>query len=124
MHYIYLIVAFCLNAIANIVLKVSATSEQKVSIDVFSGGALLNLVKEKYLFIIGILLFALNVVFYYASLRTIPLSIGYPIMVTMSVVIINSYAYFFLRESITALQIVGYVAIVIGISMVFLGSKI
>ncbi len=124
MHYIYLTIAFCLNATANIILKISANSFQgKPFFTAVSRETLLSFIKERSLFIFGIFLFALNVFFYYASLRTVQVSVAYPVMVAMSVLIINGYAIFFLNESIRAIQVAGYVAIIIGVMCVFFGAK-
>lgn len=124
MAYIYLAVAFCLNATANIILKISANSFQgEYFFATVSKETFLSFLKERSLFILGIFLFALNVLFYYASLRTVQVSIAYPVMVAMSVLIINGYAIFFLNESIRTIQVAGYIAIIIGVMCVFFGAK-
>ncbi len=125
MAYIYLIIAFCLNASANIILKIDAgrVHETRFLPEEFSLRGILNFLLDKGLFLLGIFLFALNLCFYYVSLRSMPLSLAYPIMVAMSVLIINSYANFFLGESISFVQVIGYCAIIAGVTAVFLGYR-
>jgi multidrug transporter EmrE-like cation transporter len=117
MSFIYLITAFSFNAIANILLKVQARAGLK-----FEGFNLVTL-KNNWLFLLGLFLFATNVIFYFLALRNIPISVAYPVMMVMSFLIINGYAYFFLSEKITPGQIVGYLFVIIGIIMIFSFAK-
>jgi len=113
MFYIYLIIAFVLNASGNIFLKLG--SQQGFSISSFSPIVLLT---SNWQFIIGCLLFVLNVPFYFLALKNIPLSTAYPVMVGMSFLIVNTTAFFLFKESVNMLQIVGYVCMVVGIILV------
>ena len=113
MFYIYLIIAFVLNASGNIFLKLG--SQQGFSIPSFSPIVLLT---SNWQFIIGCLLFVLNVPFYFLALKNIPLSTAYPVMVGMSFLIVNTTAFFLFKESVNMLQIVGYVCMVVGIILV------
>jgi len=113
MPYLYLTIAFVLNAAANIILKIS--SRHGFLLQGLKG---LEVIAKNSLFIGGILLFGINAIFYYLALRSVPLSTAYPVMVVMSFLIINSYAYLGLGEKINLLQIIGYVLIVIGLVFV------
>lgn len=117
--FIYLIIAFSLNSIANILLKLKARQGGFELADL----NLLGLISHNFLFLAGIFLFAVNVVFYFLALRAIPLSTAYPVMTVMSFLIINSYAYFFIGEEIGMMQIVGYLFIIMGIIFIFYFSK-
>jgi small multidrug resistance pump len=113
MPYLFLTVAFLLNATANILLKLGAKkglSYQGVSLDTLSSNSF---------FVVGLLCFGLNVIFYFLALKSIPISIGYPIMVGMSLLIINAFALSSLHESITTMQLVGYVLLITGMTCVF-----
>ena len=112
-----MIIAFVLNSIANIMLKIGANSGIQFS------GFNWNSVSANRFFIFGILLFAVNVIFYFLALRNLSLSLAYPIMVGMSFLIINSYAYYFLDDKINLMQILGYLMIVAGIIIVFYFAK-
>ena len=112
MAYLYLTLAFTLNSIANILLKLGATRGLLLS------GDILALVKGNWQFLLGLTIFATNVIFYFLALRALPLSIAYPVMVAMSFLIVNSYALIALRESVTVGQYIGYMLIVIGLTLV------
>lgn len=114
MHLVFLVIAFTLNAIANIFLKVGAQSS-----GAFKGLSITELIARNYLFFIGISLFVLNVVFYFLALKKLPISIAYPVMTIMSFIIINAYAYYQLSEKINVFQLVGYAFIVFGLLFVF-----
>lgn len=110
---VYLILAFVLNGIANICLKVSAF--QGLDFSSFNPWFILS---KNILFFVGLILFASNVIFYFLALRNMPISIAYPIMVAMSFLIINLYALMVIGESINIGQIVGYVLLIAGVSIV------
>jgi len=113
MNLIFLAIAFTLNATANVLLKIGASSGFHMD------GSILQVLRDNYVPILGLILFALNVVFYFLALRSIPLSIAYPIMTIMSFLIINGVAYFYLNENINAGQLVGYGFLVIGLFCIF-----
>ncbi len=117
MTYLYLACAFTLNALANILLKVGARS----GLDISSYHPI-YFVGANWQLLLGGLLFALNAFFYFLALRTLPISVAYPVMVVMSFVLINAYALTVLGESITPLQVVGYMAIVLGLFLVVVNA--
>ncbi|MBU2103724.1 hypothetical protein KKD81_02870 [Patescibacteria group bacterium] len=110
--YIALAAAFVLNAIANILLKIG--SERGILLQ----GPVGTLLAHNWAFLVGVGLFAANVLFYFLALRSLPLSTAYPVMVAMSFIIINSYAFLVFREPLTVLQAFGYVCIVVGLALV------
>lgn len=110
--YLYLAFAFTLNSVANILLKLGA--ERGLSLS----GGLPAIAQANWQALLGLVIFALNIVFYFLALRALPLSVAYPVMVAMSFLIVNSYALFALRESVTTGQYVGYALIVIGLTLV------
>ncbi|HUO56406.1 MAG TPA: hypothetical protein VMU27_03165 [Candidatus Paceibacterota bacterium] len=112
MAYLYLTLAFTFNAVANILLK--AGSSRGITLD----GPLLSLIALNWQAILGCALFAVNILFYFLALRSLPLSVAYPIMVGMSFIIVNSYAFLELREGIGAMQLVGYALLIMGLSLV------
>lgn len=118
MPYLFLACAFALNAAGNILLKLGA--EKGVSLSSYSP---VSLVANNWALVLGCVLFAANVVFYVLALRALPLSVGYPIMVVMSFLIVNGYAFFALHESITLLQVLGYLCIVGGLTLVVANAQ-
>jgi len=110
--YFYLILAFTLNSTANILLKLGANRGLSLS------GNLLALIQANWQFLLGLAIFATNVIFYFLALRALPLSVAYPVMVVMGFLIVNSYALLMLHEPITTGQFIGYFLIVIGLTLV------
>jgi len=117
MAYLYLASALLLNAIANILLKVGASRQMSTE------GSLFAILASYWPVGLGIVLFALNVVLYFLALRSLPISLAYPVMVVGGFLLINSYAVFFLKEEISTTQIVGYLCIVAGVLLVVSATK-
>ena len=112
MSYLYLAIAFSLNAGANILLKLAATSG-------FSFGSLLagQWNKGHLLALIAAILFAGNLGAYLIALENVPLSVGYPIMIGMTFVITTAAA-IYLGESITPIRALGLALVMLGIVVV------
>ena len=117
MAYLYLASALLLNAIANILLKVGAGRS------ITTEGSLFTLIVSYWPVLLGIILFALNVVLYFLALRNLPISLAYPVMVVGGFLIINTYAVVYLKEEIVSIQILGYLCIVAGILLVVSSAK-
>lgn len=117
MPFIYLIAAFILNAIATILFKVEAGRGIDLS------GGLYAILSHNYLIILGFVLFAMNAIFYILALRTLPLAIAYPIMTVMSLIIVTAASVILFSEHINAVQIVGYMLLVIAIILIFYFGK-
>ncbi len=113
MTYVFLALAFTLNAVANILFKLG--SERGFDLGSY---APLTLLSNNWQFLLGLALFALNVVFYFLALRALPLSVAYPIMVAMSFLIINGFAFVGLHEPISLLQVVGYLGIILSLMLI------
>ena len=113
MNYFFLFLVFTFNSAANILLKL----QSRVGVQ-YHGINWMTL-RSNIFFLSGLLLFATNVIFYLLALRSVPISIAYPITTAMSLLIVNGYAYLFLSEKITAGQVVGYLFVVAGIIMIF-----
>lgn len=112
MAYFYLVLAFTLNSVANILLKLGA--ERGLSLS----GGLFTIIETNWQLLLGLTIFASNVIFYFLALRALPLSVAYPVMVVMGFLIVNSYALLVLHEPIMTGQYIGYVLIVIGLTLV------
>ena len=106
--------AIICNASANIFMKVGMKR-------VGEGGTLVQTVSGAVVqpFVwVGVVSFALALVFYSVVLSRINLSIAYPLMVSLGLIIVIGASYFFLAESIKAAQIVGFVLIIAGVWLV------
>lgn len=114
--YLFLGLALTLNAAANILLKLGAARLGSLSDPQLLGRVLTN-----YLLLGGLALFAGNVVFYIAALARLDLSVAYPVMTAGGVLIVVSVSVPFLRESLSAAQLVGMSLLVLGIVLVTRG---
>jgi multidrug transporter EmrE-like cation transporter len=68
--------------------------------------------------ICGILSFGLALAAYSFVLTRLNLSIAYPIMVSMGLIIVVLASFFLLKEAITLIQIAGFILIIAGVWMV------
>jgi len=114
MGIIYLILAFSLNSLANVLLKLAATKGFH-----WQGLGLLGLVRENILVIAALASFGLNLLFYFLALERVALSVAYPIMNVMSIVIVFAFAVWYFHDSLSLWQVVGYTFMVSGMVMVF-----
>lgn len=118
MHYLFLVLAFTLNAVANILLKVGSSKGL-----LLTGASFGEIIVHNGATLLGILFFGLNAVFYFLALRDIPLSLGYPVMVVSTLLIVNAYAVIALKEQVSTPQVIGYALIIAGIALVFLYKR-
>ncbi len=65
--------------------------------------------------IIGLFLFALNVIAWTQALSKLSLSVAYPIMVSLTLLLVTSGAMVFFKESMSWIQWVGYALIICGV---------
>jgi multidrug transporter EmrE-like cation transporter len=113
MGYLLLALALTLNATANILLKIGAAR-----LGMLSEPGLIGRLATNYPLLAGLVLFALNVVFYVAALTRLNLSVAYPVMMAGGIIIVVTVSTFFLREVVTTPQLVGLALLVLGILLV------
>ncbi len=111
MAYIYLIISFTLNGIANLMLRYSALNEPEIRMRDIG----FQFITDHRWLIAGLSIFAGNVIFYMLALRHLPVSVAYSVMVAMSLLIVATGANFLFKEAVTGTQIVGYVLLIIAI---------
>ena len=109
-----LAVAVILNGIANILMKAGMRETPELN----GPAALINHYLHSWPVMLGLCLFALNVLAYTQALSRIPLSVAYPIMVTLGFAIIVVVAGLYLDERPTRWQWVGVTFILIGVWLV------
>ena len=88
----------------------------------FSFWGLLSLIPRVFQnlwLIVGIFLFALSFLFYLFVLSKFQLNIAYPIMVSAGIVLIASVSWFFFKEPLSVLQMLGIIFILFGIFLLF-----
>jgi multidrug transporter EmrE-like cation transporter len=76
-----------------------------------------------WVLILGLCCFALNVGFYAYALKALPISVAYPIMVTVGFAIIVTVAGIYLHERLTWTQWLGVCLILIGVWLVDYHAK-
>lgn len=112
--YIVLSLAISLNALANILMKVAMRRQRET-------GDMLTMVKQSLanpVLFLGLVSFGLALVAYCFVLGRINLSIAYPLMTSLGIIIVIAASWLFLEEVITPLQIAGFVSIIAGVWMV------
>ena len=116
---IALVAALMLNAAANLMMKfgVKRFGPSGVSLEqglTAAGGTILS----NWVLILGLVLFASNVVLYTYALSGIRISVAYPIMVSGGFAIIAVVAWRWLGETLTAGQWLGIAMILVGVFLV------
>lgn len=113
---ILLLTALLCNALANILMKYSAARIVVPGPE----ATLIERLSARFhpAFMAGLLLFAVNVFAYQASLRSLRLSIAYPIMVSGGYLIILLASWFLFQERLGTMQYFGIGFIIAGIWMV------
>jgi multidrug transporter EmrE-like cation transporter len=113
MKWAILMVAVVLNALANIFIKAGMIGGKEK--------APLLLIKEKCFslpILSGILFFILALVAYSYVLSILNLSIAYPIMTSLGFFIVVLASWLVFKESITLIQLVGFILILSGVWLV------
>jgi len=106
MVYVFFLLGIICNGIASYTLKLLASSEANL--------ASLETLQNPMLYL-TLILFALNVGFYALFIQKVNLAIGYPAFVGGTFLVVLGLSFFFLRETLTPLHIVGILMILGGI---------
>ncbi len=118
---IALVLALGLNAAANLMMKVGSGRFNAAGLNTDPGlRSLTAALTANWVLVLGLLCFAINVVFYAYALRApfLPVSMAYPIMVGGGFAIIALVAWWFLGERMSAVQWAGVAMILIGVFLV------
>jgi multidrug transporter EmrE-like cation transporter len=115
------VLALTLNAAANLLMKFGVV---RVKADMSHGIVPFMAVATNWRLLLGLVLFASNVVFYTFALAGIKISTAYPIMVSGGFVIISIIAWRYLDERLTRLQWTGVLLILLGVWMVARDSSL
>jgi len=118
MKWLPLIVALLLNAAANVLLKVGSKTASTLADDASFWTRAVNFLNVATL--VGLALFAANVLVYRRALDRLPLSVAYPIMVSGAVVLatLAAVALPVLREKVAWWQVAGMTLIIAGVWLV------
>jgi multidrug transporter EmrE-like cation transporter len=112
--YLVLALAITLNALANIFMKVAMKDQQNTT-------SIIPMITQSLTnptLFLGIISFGLALVAYCYVLSKINLSIAYPVMTSVGFLIVILVSWLYLGETITKIQIVGFICIIAGVWMV------
>lgn len=112
----FLLLALLLNATANILIKYSANRIPALPPDANLAARIGSVLQPAFL--LGLVLFAMNVFAYQTALRTLRLSVAYPIMVSGGYLIILLVSWFLFQERLNPAQYAGIGLILGGIWLV------
>jgi multidrug transporter EmrE-like cation transporter len=113
-----------LNATANLMMKFGIERFKAASVNLAEGfwPAMVALVTN-WVLVLGLVCFATNVILYTYALKGLPISVAYPIMVTVGFAIIVVVAGIYLNEHPTPWQWLGVTLILIGVWLVAWQAK-
>ena len=109
--YSLLAIAVIFNGVANVLMKAGMRNAPDVS----GAGAIIKHYLHSWPVMVGLVLFALNVIAYTQALSKIPLSVAYPIMVSLTGVIVISGSMVLFKEEISWIQWLGFALIIGGV---------
>jgi len=109
--YALLAIAIVFNGVANVLMKAGMQNAPETA----SAGTMIKHYLHSWPVIVGLVLFALNVLAYTQALSKIPLSVAYPIMVSLTGLIVISSSLVFFKEEIGYVQWIGFVLIIGGV---------
>ncbi len=109
--YLLLAMAVVFNGVANVLMKAGMRNPPEAS----GAAAMIKHYLTSWPVMTGLVLFAINVLAYTQALTKIPLSIAYPIMVSLTGVIVFMGAVIFFKESIGMIQMLGCALIIAGV---------
>ncbi len=118
-YYVALAAALILNATANLMMKFGMERFKAAAADLPPGiWPMLTALLTNWVLIAGLVCFATNVILYTYALKFFPISVAYPIMVTLGFAIIVVVAGSYLNEHPTRVQWVGVTLILVGVWLV------
>ena len=114
-EYLALVFVLVANAVANILIKEGMKAKQLNPSQPFET---LTQIALNPVVVTGVIFFGLNLLAYSFVLSKVKLSIAYPLMTSIGFVIVLSYSFFKLGESISVVHLGGIVLILAGVWMV------
>ena len=114
-HWILLLITIVLTALANLMLKSAAIKSQEDNGG--EKGVVANICEifNSPSLMLGIFCLGVAVVAYAVALRSISLSVAYPIMTSSVIVLVTAWSVIFFGEPLTVVKVVGAVIIISGV---------
>ncbi len=123
-YFVALAAALLLNASANLMMKFGIERFKAAGVNLAEGvWPMLVSLLTNWVLMLGLACFATNVILYTYALKGLPISVAYPIMVTVGFAIIVVVAGMYLNEHPTPKQWVGVTLILIGVWLVAWEAK-
>ncbi|MEQ9459927.1 MAG: SMR family transporter [Phycisphaeraceae bacterium] len=119
MHLLALAIGIISNAAANILIK---TAMRRLSDAQLGPAFFLQAILDPIL-ITGILCFGLALAFYAFALTKIDLSIGYPAMTSLGLIIVAAWSAVVFGEKLSIIRLAGMAAILLGVALLFWSSN-
>lgn len=113
--YVFLAAALTLNALANVLIKYSMSRSVRPLIAVGNTALAPIAPYLSWSFLLGVLCFAMNLVCYSLALRSLKLSLAYPLMVSLGYLVIIVFGWFLFGERLTIWQYFGIGLILLGL---------
>lgn len=114
MPYVYLGAALTLNACANVLIKYSMSRGVRPLFPI--GGAAAPFLSWSYL--LALFCFAANLACYSMALKSLKISLAYPLMVSLGYLVILAFGWFLFGERLSVVQYVGVAVILAGVWLV------
>ncbi|MCP4678879.1 MAG: EamA family transporter [Deltaproteobacteria bacterium] len=109
--YVLLGVAVVFNGVANVLMKAGMRDAPELQ----GASQMIKHYLTSWPVMLGLFLFAVNVIAYTQALSKLPLSMAYPVMVALSGFIVISGSMLLFKESITWIQYLGFALIIGGV---------
>ena len=103
--------AVVFNGLANVLMKAGMRTPPEAA----GAAGMIKHYLTSWPLVVGMILFALNLLAYTQALVKLPLSVAYPIMVSLTGLIVITGSMFLFKESISWIQWLGYALIIGGI---------
>ena len=113
--YLILIIPIITASIAQLLFKRGISTLGKLDFSFTNLFSLIFKILQNGLLMTGAVIFGVSFLFYLFSLSKFQLNVIYPIFVSSGIVIVSLASWFFLKESLSWLQISGIVVIIFGI---------
>ena len=113
--YLILIIPIITASIAQILFKRGISALGHLDFSLANMFLLIPKILQNSLLVLGVILFGISFLFYLFSLSKFQLSVIYPIFVSAGIIIVALASWFFLKETLSVLQILGIISIIFGI---------
>lgn len=116
--FVFLAAALLLNAFANVLIKYSMSRGVPPLVPVQGTALAAAAPFLSWSYLLGLACFGLNLLCYSLALRSLKISLAYPLMVSLGYLVILAFGWFIFAERLTAMQYVGVGLVLAGLWLV------